>query len=434
MLAKKIVLLGGGSAFFRTVIGELAITEELSGSDVVFYDTQETHMEIIAKYGRQAAEQTGVDLRISWTTDLAEAVDGADFAVSSIGVSGPDRKYHKLDITIPAKYGVFQTTGDTTGPGGLFAGFRSIPIFLEICREMEKRCPEVIFLNHSNPMVMICRAMIKHTGIKKVIGLCHGAQGTIAYLARALEVPMEELDVITVGLNHMLWVTRLRHHGKDLYPALKEKLNAEEPPSGQIFAKKLFDIYGYYPVNADRHIIEFYPFLLQAKDPEKLPYGLRLRTKMIEERLDDGENVWERMLRQANGEEPVQIPRKLSPEAIGKLIAAISLNQRETHIVNIPNNGSVPNLPDYAIVEIQGVTDSQGFRGLYMGEIPLPVAGILHARVLQQELAVDAGVYGDRKLALQALIADESIISIEDAEAMLDELLAAHADMLPQFD
>ena len=95
MSARKIVLLGGGSAFFRTVIGELAITEELSGSDVVFYDTQEPHMELIAKYGRRAAEQTGVDLRISWTTDLAEAVDGANFAVSSIGVSGPDRRFHE---------------------------------------------------------------------------------------------------------------------------------------------------------------------------------------------------------------------------------------------------------------------------------------------------------------------------------------------------
>jgi alpha-galactosidase len=433
MPAKKIVLLGGGSGFFRTVIGELAITEELSGSDVVFYDVQEPHMEIIAKYGRRAVEQTGVKLNISWTTDLAKAVDGADFAVSSIGVSGPNRKYHELDITIPAKYGIYQTTGDTTGPGGLFAGFRSIPIFLGICREMEKRCPDVVFLNHSNPMVMICRAMIKHTGIKRFIGLCHGAQGTIAYLAQVLEVPVEELDVITVGLNHLLWVTRLRHHGKDLYPMLKEKLDAIEPPAGRIFCKKLFDIYGYYPVNEDRHIIEFYPFLLQAQNSEELPYSLRLRTKMIEESRTGGEDRWGRMLKQANGEEPVQIPKGLSPEAIGKLIAAISLNRRETHIVNIPNNGSVPNLPDYAIVEVQGVTDSQGFRGLYMGEIPLPVAGILQARVLQQELAVDAGVYGDRNLALQAFIEDESTVSIEDAEAMLDELLAAHADMLPQF-
>jgi alpha-galactosidase/6-phospho-beta-glucosidase family protein len=197
--------------------------------------------------------------------------------------------------------------------------------------------------------------------------------------------------------------------------------------------RKLFDIYGYYPVNENRHIIEFYPFLLQAKIPEELPCGLRLRTKMIEESRKGRGDGWERMARQANGEEPIQTPRRLSPEAIGKLIAAISLNRRETHIVNIPSNGSVPNLPDYAIVEVQGVTDSQGFRGLYMGEIPLPVAGILQARVLQQKLAVDAGVYGDRDLALQALTADEFIVSIEDAEAMLDELLAAHIGMLPQF-
>ena len=115
------------------------------------------------------------------------------------------------------------------------------------------------------------------------------------------------------------------------------------------------------------------------------------------------------------------------------MIAAISLNRHETLIVNIPNNGSVPNLPDYAIVEVQGVTDSQGVRGLYMGELPLSVAGMLQARVLQQELAVDAGVFGDRKVALQAIIADEFTISIENAEAMLDELLAAHAGSLPQF-
>lgn len=433
MPAKKIVLLGGGSAFFRTVIGELAITGELAGSDIVFHDVYEPHMKLLAQYGQRLTEQTGVDLRISWTTDLAKAVDGADFAVSSIGVSGPDRKYHELDITIPAKYGIYQTTGDTTGPGGLFAGFRSIPIFLKICREMEKRCPEVIFLNHSNPMMMICRAMIKHTGIKKFIGLCHGAQGTISYLARVLEIPVEELDIITVGLNHLLWVTRLRHNGKDMYPILKEKLDAKKPSAGQIFCKKLFDIYGYYPVNADRHIIEFYPFLLQAKNPEELPYGLRLRTKMIEESRKGRDDTWERLGKQVSGEEPIQVPSSLSPEAIGKLIADMSLNKRQEHIVNIPNNGSVPNLPDYAIVEVQGVSDSQGFRGLYMGEIPMSVAGILQARVLQQELAVDAGIFGDRRLALQALIADEYTVSIEDAEAMLDELLAAHAHMLPQF-
>jgi alpha-galactosidase/6-phospho-beta-glucosidase family protein len=154
---------------------------------------------------------------------------------------------------------------------------------------------------------------------------------------------------------------------------------------------------------------------------------------MIEESRKSRDDTWDRLSKQINGEKPINVTENLSPEAIGKLIADMSMNRHDIHIVNIPNNGSVPNLPDYAIVEVQGVSDSQGFRGLYMDEIPLPVVGILQARVLQQELAVDAGVFGDRKIALQALIADEFTVSIEDAEAILDELLLAHAAMLPQF-
>jgi len=298
---------------------------------------------------------------------------------------------------------------------------------------MERCCPEVIFLNHSNPMMMICRAMIKHTEIQRVIGLCHGMQGTVRYLAEVLEVPYEELEVIAPGLNHLLWVTQIRHRGRDLYPILKEKLSAINPPETRIFCKKLFDLYGYYPVNADRHIIEFFPFLLGAKTPEDLPYGLRLRTEMIVEQREAAGKTWEGFERQARGDAPVEIPERPSPEAIGKLIAAIAAGRREVQIVNVPNRGCIPNLPDHAIVEIQGVTEGTGCRGLYSGELPLPVAGMLQARVLQQELAVDAAVYGDRGLALQALLNDEQINSIEVAEKMLDELLAAHAGMLPQF-
>ena len=154
---------------------------------------------------------------------------------------------------------------------------------------------------------------------------------------------------------------------------------------------------------------------------------------MIEEARRNREDFWGGISRKINGQDPIRIPKSFSADSMANLVTAISLNRRETHIVNIPNNGCVPNLPDYAIVEVQGVTDSQGFRGLSMGEIPLSVVGILQARVLQQELAVDAGVYGDRKLALQALLADEFINSVETAEKMLDELLSAHAESLPQF-
>ena len=119
---------------------------------------------------------------------------------------------------IPAKYGIYQLVGDTGGPAGMMMGLRSIPIYLSICREMEKRCPEVVVLNHSNPMAVLCRAMLKYTGIRKVIGICHGVQGGIMQTAELLGVEPEELEVVWIGTNHYYWFTRIRLHGKDVYP------------------------------------------------------------------------------------------------------------------------------------------------------------------------------------------------------------------------
>jgi len=436
MPSEKIALLGGGSLFFRTVLAELAVAEELSGSEVVLYDIPASleRLSTMERFGKRVADQAGTGLKVRATTDLADAVDGAGFAVSSIGVSGPDRRWHELDVRTPMKYGIVQTTGDTVGPGGMMAGFRTIPIFLRIAREMERRCPDVIFLNHSNPMAVLCRTLTKYTGIRRVIGLCHGVQGTQRYLAEKLGVPYEELDMVAVGVNHMLWVIRLTHKGKDLYPLLREKLQGEEPP-GHRFAKHLYEVFGYYPVNNDRHIIEFFPYLRSARTPEELPYGLRSRVESIEEwrREDAKQREWEELRRMADGEEPIPLPEELSPEAIGNLVADISLGRREVYIVNIPNCGCVPNLPDYAIVEVQGVTDDRGVRGLYTGEVPQPVLGWMYARTVWTELVVDAGVKGDRGLALQALAQDPQILSLHEAETLLDELLEAHRERLPQF-
>ena len=436
MPSEKIVLLGGGSLFFRTVLTELAVTDELSGSEVVLYDIPRSsdRLSVMERFGKRVAGRTCTGLKVRATTDLADALDGAGFAVSSIGVSGPDRRWHELDVRIPMKYGIIQTTGDTVGPGGMMAGFRTIPIFLEIAHEMERRCPDVVFLNHSNPMAVLCRTLTKYTGIQNVVGLCHGVQGTQRYLSEKLGVPYDELDMVAVGVNHMLWVVRLTHRGRDLYPLLREKLEGEEPP-GHRFAKHLFQVFGYYPVNNDRHIIEFFPYLRAARTPEELPYGLKPRTEAIEEwrRRGAGREEWEELRRMADGDEPITLPEKLSPEAVGKLIADISLGRREVYIVNVPNRGCVPNLPDYAIVEVQGVTDDRGVRGIYTGEVPQVVLGWMYARTVWTDLVVDAGVKGDRRLALQALAQDPQIISLYEAESLLDELLKAHMDQLPQF-
>lgn len=453
---KKVVCLGGGSRYFSRVLADLAVTEGLSGSEITLYDIDVEKAEIMAQHGARLAKESGTGLRVRACSELADAVDGADFAISSIGGAGKSvggvygTTIHAQDMLIPARYGIYQIIGDTAGPAGMMMGLRSIPIYLNICREMEKRCPEVVLLNHSNPMAILCRAMIKYTDIERVIGICHGVQGGIKNVANILGVPPQELDTVWIGTNHYYWFTRIRHKGKDVYPELWRKLAERETPDGQIMSTKLSEIYEYkisYP--PDDHVIEFYPFLAQVPDADGIPYGLRKHVHgpsytELELKEEPDVSVAEKQKRRQTQlreyEEQlknIKLPEgpsdPLTGEGIGKLIESIALGRRRVHIVNIPNSGAIPNLPDYAIVEIEGVTDSCGVREVHMGEAPLYLKGFLEKRIAWQELVVDAGVKGDKKLALQALLLDEMAIPPEKTEAMFDELLKASREMLPQF-
>ena len=459
MPSKKIACLGAGSRYFRRALGDIIVVESLAGSEITLYDIDMEKSQIMARHGSRLAEEAGTNMRVRACTDLADAVDGADFAISSIGGAGRSiggiyaTAVHIQDLLIPARYGIFQLIGDTGGPAAMMMGLRSIPIHLNICREMEKRCPDVVFLNHSNPMAILCRAMIKYSGIKNVIGICHGVQEGIKRVAKVLGVDPHELDTVWIGTNHYHWFTRIRHRGRDVYPEVRRRMAERHHPKGELMTQKLSEIYGYqivYP--PDNHAIEFYPFMTQIPDGNSMPYGLadefRARhgdlyedlSPRAESELSEAEKRAQRRAQLKEYEEQlaqVTLPEKpsdpLTGEGLGRLIEAISLGRREVHIVNIPNKGAVPNLPDYAVLEIEGVTDSCGVRGIYMGEAPLSLKGLLEKRIAWQELVVDAGVKGDRNLALQALLLDEMAILPEKAEAMLDELLASSKEMLPQF-
>jgi len=456
MPSKKIVCLGAGSRYFTRALADIAVTEGVSGSEITLYDIDMEKAEIMAQHGARLADESGTGLRVRASKTLADAVDGADFAVSSIGGAGKSvggvsgTAMHTADMLIPARYSIFQIVGDTGGPAGMMMGLRSIPIYLNICREMEKRCPEIIFLQHSNPMAVLCRAMTKHTGIKQVIGVCHGVQGGITKIASILGVSPHELDCVWIGTNHYHWFTRIRHKGKDVYPKVKRMLAEREHPAGELMTQKLSEIYGYqitYP--PDDHAFEFYPFLARLPNAEGAPYGfgeeLKERYARLEEMVFPEMSEAEEQARRETqlrefAEELGRLPLpekpsdQLTGEGLGSLIEAISLGRRQVHVANIPNKGVIPNLPDYAIVEIEAVTDSCGVRGIYIGEAPLSLKGILEKRIAWQELVVEAGVKGDKNLAHQALLLDEMAILPEKAEEMLSELLAASKEMLPQFD
>ncbi len=451
--SKKIACLGGGSIYFKRAVPDLLVHDDLAGSEIVLYDIDLEKVQAMSAVHEKLAEEAGTGCTVRATDDLADAVDGADFAVSSIGGSGAvigsrvyQSTYHAADVRIPAKYGIQQIVGDTCGPGGMMMGLRSVPAYIEICREMEKRCPDAILLNHSNPMAVLCRAMIKYTDIN-AIGICHGVQGGIKYAADILEVDPHDLSCTWVGTNHYYWLTRVLHRGEDLYPELMRRVYHTEAEQGRRMTRDLSRAYGFqvlYP--QDDHAIEFYPWMAQADDVSELPYDMPHEAEERWEKMPDEEpsaDEPEPEVREAFMAEyrdlisDVSLPERsrdtLLGEGLGEMIASIATGRRTTCVVNIPNGGCVPNLPEHALLEVEGVTDQGGVRGLQMGEAPPVLKGMLEKRIVWQELVADAAVTGARDLVVQACLVDEMSIPPDQTEKMVDELLAASKDLLPQF-
>lgn len=476
MPSKKIVCLGGGGEYFYCVVQDLIINEELKGSEIVIYDINTQRAKNVAEYGQKISDIAGINIKVHVIKDLAKAVDGADFGIASIGGIGGGKTgfhdptgVHAKDEVTCARYGIFQIVGDTIGPAAMMAALRTIPIYYKIGLEMQKRCPNAVFINHANPMAMLCRAMNKYTNIRTSIGLCHGVQGGKEFLSRLVNIPIEELDVVWIGTNHYYWFTEMYHKGKDISALVKRKMAEYETGVNNVMFKKLCSIYGYqitYP--SDNHIIEFYPFLSQIKDGSQLPYRLKEAShgpeitnlyakhglagklkpaKMENKHEKQSKESHEEWLKKAlnNFTQRLNEIRKRRSliadlekemargESIGNLVGAIATGRRHVHIVNIPNKGAVPNLPNEAILEIEGVTDSHGIRGVHMGEAPLALKGLLDSIFAYQEMVVDAAIKGSRQLALQALMLDKLAILPDKAEKMLDELLANSKEFLPQF-
>ena len=452
-MRKKIACLGAGSLYFRRAIPDLLLRPDLAGAEVVLYDIDAEKSERMAAMGRRLAAEAESGFTVRAARDLADAVDGADFALSSIGGSGAEvtsnvygSSFHAADVRISAKYGVPQIVGDTAGPAGMMMGLRSVPAYLAICREMEKRCPNVIVLNHSNPMAVLCRAMHKYTSLS-VIGICHGVQIGVRFAAEVLQVPPTELECLWIGTNHYYWFTQVRHRGQDVYPEFKARLLRREVPAGDQLSTFLSRIYGYQIVYThDDHVIEFYPFMAQVPAAEDLPYGLAKAARDFNAHASAASPEATGAPEEVRGAffqryqallDEQQLPEKqdntVTGEGIGSLVSALATGRRQVCIANIANRGAIPNLPPTAEVEIEAVTDSRGVRPVYMGEAPLVLKGILEKRFVWQELVADSAVHGDRQLALQAMMVDEMAIWPDRAEAMLDELLAASKALLPQF-
>ncbi len=440
----KIVIIGGGSySWGPTFIRDIFGTPELAGSTIVLQDIAQDRVDLVYALGQKMIQDFNLDFYLEKTLSLEEALQGADFIILTITTGR--LKSMRPDLEIPARHGIKQSVGDTTGPGGLARALRNIPVVAEIGRKVMEICPQGLFLNYTNPMTVLTRTLAMQ-GVK-VVGLCHEWIGVREHLAQVFETKPENITAKIAGVNHLIWVTDLYADGKRVFgelPAIAEKVLSGEIKVDEddmsVFADHakvkatLFQLYDALPAAGDRHIAEFFPHFINQYARWGQDYDLILTS--IEDRYGleaEAKGLIESALR---GDVPLgSFMQDVSTEAANKIIRAVNCGETYIGIMNLPNVGQIGNLPHHAVVETYGVIDAIGAQAITFGDVPAGVQNILQKHISNQEMTIRAALSGDRNLALQVLLNDplSSRLTIPQASQMLDELLEANKQYLPQF-
>jgi len=442
MAQPKIVIIGGGSyQWGPTFLRDIFIHPQLQGSTIVLHDIDPQPLDLIYALGKRMIRLLASDSRIFKTLSLDEALQDADFVILTISTGALETM--RVDIETPEKYGIYQSVGDTVGPGGLSRALRNIPVVVSIARRMEAICPNAWLLNYTNPMTTLTRAINQQSSIR-TIGLCHELIGVRHRLASLYSVEPSQIITNVAGINHLIWILTLTVAGEDGFQQfaqiaqdiLEERLTTGEPQaslSDHFHVKsRLFQIFGALPAAGDRHVAEFFPFFLNAESMYGRKWGV-LRTS-IQERYawrQEARVFVESLL--SNKIDPKPYLDHPSEEAAAPIIAAVAANGQYQGIMNLPNRGQIVNLPRESIVETYGIIDSTGARGVSSGPLPEGVQAIVARHIENQEMIVKAALSGDKKLALQALVNDPMITDIHNVEKMLDEMITGNRAYLPQF-
>lgn len=439
MAETRICFIGGGSYnWMPKLLGDLALTADLHGT-VVLHDLNPTALEDIQRYGRKVFERNGSRFSIETTTDLARALDGANFVVVTITTGGLPTM--ALDLDIPEKYGISQSVGDTVGPGGLSRALRNVPVMVGIAQEMERRCPDAWMLNLTNPLTVLTRVVTMTTRIK-AMGLCHELFGVRGGLIRMFGGSPADFEMRVAGVNHLIWLLDMTIRGRDGLQMVRDFVSEGRPlpiPAArgdwhEPFVDRwklkltLFDLYDALPAAGDRHLAEFFPYFLTDATHQGADYGVKLTR--IADREKQVASAREAVRSAISGELP---PVTRSPEATADIVSAVVNGRSVRTIVNLPNTGQIDNLPRGAVVETLAEITSAGAQPLTVGALPHGVLSTLEPHVVNQELIVRAALEGDRQLALQAMANDPLVHDLAKAKLILDELLVAHEAYLPQF-
>lgn len=434
---KIITFIGAGSfSFTRFLVKDILSFPALSDAEIRLMDINQERLDFVERECNRLKEKGKYPCTIkTYLNDRRAALEGADGVLCTILQGGP--QVFRTDIEIPKKYGVDINVGDTRGPSGIFRALRTIPVMLDICKDIQEVCPKAIFLNYTNPMAMLCNAMQKAYPKLSVTGLCHSVQGTAEMLADWIGADMKDVTYTCAGINHQAHYLKYEVKGEDAYPLLKKTiLENEDIRSKELVRNEMFLKLGYYITESSGHNSEYVPWFRKRPDliEKYCTHGTGWNpgeyAYILKEYLGR-EDTWEEDIKKVM-EQDVWLDR-------GKEYAAYIFNAvfgDNTPFQfngNIPNNGLIDNLPEGCCVEVPVWASQKGLEGVKVGPLPEQLALLNNISARCEELAVKGALEGDRRKIYHACLFDpltSAVLSMDETEQMVNEMFEANKEYI----
>ena len=444
----KLVYIGAGSFRFTIpcALNILDFAEDFHPIELWLVDIDANSLKYMGEIVRQMIYMHNKDIELHLTTDRRKALPDANYVLISISVGIQEAEWY--DIHIPLKFGIPQNTGDTVGPGGIFRAVRTIPILIDIVRDIYELAPDSTVLNYTNPQGTLMLGAIQAEPEIQSIGLCHeffyvGSKKFARFLNYAgIDTSTEKrFDVLYGGVNHFSWITDIRYGGEDIYPQLRDAAmyGYESDEFGRPFNYYLFDKYGYFNYVEDRHVGEFLPKYYNYFNYKDAPFGMtKLRhvqhlhwyRSLVYDLINWGKRDRTRwfiklFLRPMEGGEKALLMAKDKERNLPK-----------HHVCNVMNNGAIPSLPDNCVVEIPCYFQNHKIQRENIGNLPTKINDLVKIHARNQQLVVDAALSGEPDDLLEALLADPMCKFIEDREKieqMMKNILCYEKKWLPKF-
>lgn len=430
----KIAFMGAGSTVFaKNVLGDCMATPCLKDSEIALYDIDPVRLSDSEKMLTNLGSKVGSKATIHayGEKDRKVALKGADFVVNAIQVGGYE-PCTMIDFEIPKKYGLRQTIGDTLGIGGIFRALRTIPVMLDFARDMEKVCPEALFINYANPMAMVTGAVQRATGIRTV-GLCHSVQGCAQTLIEGVGMEYKDTRWKIAGINHQGWLLEITRDGKDLYPEIKERSRAGKVPDRDRVRHEIMHRFGYYVTESSEHSSEYMPYFIKGQYPEliqKFNIPLDEYPRRCVSQIKDWEKLREILVNNKN------VTHQRTHEYASYIMEAMTTDSLFKIHGNVLNAGLITNLPKEACVEIPCLVDGSGINPCFIGDLPPQCAAVNMTNVNVQLLTVEAALTKRKDHVYHAAMLDphtSAELPIDKIVALCDDLITAHGSWLPSF-